>query len=547
MSLIRLHRTIRPHSFTKVKCFSTVATQEDEEYTATPQYPPILDLSYEKRMERKREAKHEELRKVKTVEEKQLKVNMPRYYGFKSYMLLEEQGQYNSLPLAQHVTRTHFIKEKDLPECYQGINVDDITGISEDIQEALLMEIEETQRIQDLKEDKLTDVERENIISSSVVKSINRVLNNHLAHQYPHILDNKIDIEPRLESSWVVGGIEPDTLIKKRLQGHEFFKQFVNDPIDRTFCYLGSPTLTIRAEQPLPTIISPSDAENPALEVPHFKYDPRVLGMGIDHRHAANIPGFWPGDSHTFGLISFLKTGYMLERKKLLPDEIDNEEAMHRQAILSSYAWLHSQANYLGFTTYNDLTYPLVTQTVLTNGKDFRFYIYQLNTIILHSKNTLENPKRNVCWSNGNMKLYEEINDGKIVGFNDDLVKTLVKLYKNEPKERLGINLRPYLSQTEKLIADYEDDEKRKWLEKEYKYIVSNRPRFKEFDEIYSWEKIYKIDHKTRGMDKRRRFFELFQKPWRRTLDDRLPEYVPRCLRPELPKRLGRRVKEFWP
>ena len=93
----------------------------------------------------------------------------------------------------------------------------------------------------------------------------------------------------------------------------------------------------------------------------------------------------------------------------------------------------------------------------------------------------------------------------------------------------------------------FKDDEKREWLEREYKYLESNRPRHKELDEIYSWEKIYKIDHKTRFTEKRLRFFELFQQPHKRKLNDRLPKYIPRALRPDLPRHKGRRVKEYWP
>lgn len=97
------------------------------------------------------------------------------------------------------------------------------------------------------------------------------------------------------------------------------------------------------------------------------------------------------------------------------------------------------------------------------------------------------------------------------------------------------------------IITCPQDVDKRKWLEREYKFLVSHRPRFKELDEIYAWEKIYKIDHDTRQVDKRRRFFEFFKQPWKRTLDDRLPEYVPRALRPDLPRNKGRRAKEYWP
>lgn len=76
---------------------------------------------------------------------------------------------------------------------------------------------------------------------------------------------------------------------------------------------------------------------------------------------------------------------------------------------------------------------------------------------------------------------------------------------------------------------------------------MANRPRYQEIDEIYTWEKIYKIDHQTRPMDRRSRFFELFKNPAERKLSDRLPEYIPRALRPDLPRHIGRRGKDYWP
>lgn len=235
----------------------------------------------------------------------------------------------------------------------------------------------------------------------------------------------------------------------------------------------------------------------------------------------------------------------MLDRN--YKDDVENKEALHRQGILSSFAWLNAQANFLGFTTFNDITYPLITQTCVTNGQLWSFYTYQLNTMLIHSKHVKENPKKNICWATQEMKLFEDIQDNKVLGLNKDVLKTLLKYYLNKPKQRLGVNMRPYLGSHEKYIADYADDEKRRWLEREYKFLVSNRPRFKLDYEVYNWEKIYKIDHKTRPMDKRRRPFELFIKPSDRRLDDRQAFYIPKAQRPDVPKKVGRYAKEYFP
>lgn len=96
-----------------------------------------------------------------------------------------------------------------------------------------------------------------------------------------------------------------------------------------------------------------------------FKYDPKVLGTSIDYRHLTNIPGMsfrlffecfynwfvegvWPGDPSTFGVLNYLKTGHLIDRALQISSEDDVKEALHVQAILSSFSWLNGQANHLG-------------------------------------------------------------------------------------------------------------------------------------------------------------------------------------------------------
>lgn len=128
----------------KVISFSryfTSTVQHDEEYTRVPQYPPILDLSLPKKRERKKLTEYEQIRAVKTVEEKQIKINMPRYYGFKCYLLTEDKVPFDNLPLVQHITRTHLIESNDLPQFYNNLEVDGIlNNVKSDIEEAVLCE-----------------------------------------------------------------------------------------------------------------------------------------------------------------------------------------------------------------------------------------------------------------------------------------------------------------------------------------------------------------------------------------------------------------------
>ncbi|CAH0553313.1 unnamed protein product [Brassicogethes aeneus] len=529
----------------KVRNFASVLP--NEEYTVTPQYPPIQDLSYLKRLERRHEETRESIKDVKTVEEKQIRLNMPKYYGFKSYILSEDYIPYNNLPLIQHVTRTHLIVDKELPEYYRRVYIDELVGKTKaDIEEAISIEVEGQKRLHEVIKEDLPIHEVENIFSSSISKQINRIIINNLKKAYPHLLDVQVDNDPRVEACWYAGGMVPPENIKRYREGREWTKEFKDLPTDRLMSYEGKVNLSLRTNAPLPAFVNYSEAENPDFDVPFFKYDPRTVGTKTLHKRIVNVPGFWPGDPNQFGILSYHPRGHLHTRERF-NDPQEHKEALHRQGILASFAWLSAQANFLGFNTFNDITYPLANQLVITNGQTWSFYAYQLNTMLMHGKYIEKNPKKNICWATPELKLYDNINNGKVEGFNDDVLKVLLKFYGNKPEKRLGLNMTPYLRHKEKLVADYEDDEQREWLEREYKFLVSNRPRLVEMDEMYHWEKIYKKDHKTRFMDKKLRPFELLKKPQDRTLNDRLGKYIPRALRPGLPRNKGRRAREFWP
>lgn len=82
------------------------SANENDEYTEVAQYPEIKDPSFLARKEREALSFQEQVQKAPTVEEKMLKINMPRYYGYKVVQLHDERLPYNCLPAIQHYTRT---------------------------------------------------------------------------------------------------------------------------------------------------------------------------------------------------------------------------------------------------------------------------------------------------------------------------------------------------------------------------------------------------------------------------------------------------------
>lgn len=312
--------------------------------------------------------------------------------------------------------------------------------------------------------------------------------------------------------------------------------------------FIDRPLLTIRNRLPLEPIVEDvTDSNEFQVEsIPRSNVDPRTVGFTHDYQHGTTIPGFWPGSEHKFGQLTYLDRSHLIDRNPNYGAE-DIQEAIHAQAILSGFSWLFGQACYQGFSTYNDITYPLSTQTIVTDGQYWSFYVYQLNTTVNHNLVIDSNPKVNKCWGSPELKLFESIDsNGKLVGFNVDVLKQLVQFYSSVPKER-DYEMAPYLDAEEQQVADYEDVEKRTWLEATFKHIFSKRPRHRLLPEIYLWEKIYKVDHNTRPMDARRKFFELNINPWARRLDEHHPAYIPKALREGGKKNKKKWSKTYYP
>lgn len=126
--------------YLSVKAEPKAVAVADAEYTAEPEYPVIRDLSYKSRKLQTAAEWHEQIRQLPTVEEKMIKVNMPRYYGYKVVDLNDNKIPYNALPLTQHYTRT-VLEELPTPQAKTEDKKDDLDATvkmaRDDIIEAL--------------------------------------------------------------------------------------------------------------------------------------------------------------------------------------------------------------------------------------------------------------------------------------------------------------------------------------------------------------------------------------------------------------------------
>lgn len=107
----------------------------ENEYTSKPNYPPILDLSRAAKKQRLHQDNIDYIKNIKTVEEKMIKFNMPKYYGFKTCLLSSSEFSSNNLPFIQRITKTALLDE--LPDIYSNLK-EESASITENIKSQVL-------------------------------------------------------------------------------------------------------------------------------------------------------------------------------------------------------------------------------------------------------------------------------------------------------------------------------------------------------------------------------------------------------------------------
>lgn len=91
----------------------------------------------------------------------------------------------------------------------------------------------------DLKSSEIGEKDKQRILTSGIVKQLNRILINSLGSDNFHLHELDLDVDARHEAFWFTGGITPPISVQKGRAGMEFYKQFEKDPVDRPFQYIG--------------------------------------------------------------------------------------------------------------------------------------------------------------------------------------------------------------------------------------------------------------------------------------------------------------------
>ncbi|KAL0628405.1 39S ribosomal protein S30, mitochondrial [Plecturocebus cupreus] len=195
------------------------------------------------------------------------------------------------------------------------------------------------------------------------------------------------------------------------------------------------PNNQIRIPKQLPEFV-PLDYSVP-VEIPTIKCKPDKLPLFKRQYENHIFVGSKTADPCCYGHTQFHLLPDKLRRERLLRQNCaDQIEVVFRaNAIASLFAWTGAQAMYQGFWSEADVTRPFVSQGVITDGKYFSFFCYQLNTLALTKQADQNNPRKNICWGTQSKPLYETIEDDDVKGFNDDVLHQIVHFLLNRPKE----------------------------------------------------------------------------------------------------------------
>ncbi|XP_029294959.1 large ribosomal subunit protein mL65 [Cottoperca gobio] len=242
-----------------------------------------------------------------------------------------------------------------------------------------------------------------------------------LAKYNPLLLLSSLDINPQVNFYWRRG----QRIIPK---GHRRGRQ---EPI--RFQIDDQPNTQIRITQQLPQFTPLEDSY--AAEVPEVMLAPNLMPL-FRRQYENNIfTGAKLPDPACYGHTQFHLVPDRYHRDRMARQQLSDqvEVFLRANALTSLFAWTGAQAMYQGFWNHEDVTRPFVSQAVITDGQFFSFFCYQLNTVALSVEMDANNPRKNLLWGTESLRLYESVQDGEVVGLNDDVLKLLIQFLINRP------------------------------------------------------------------------------------------------------------------
>ncbi|XP_059132187.1 large ribosomal subunit protein mL65 [Peromyscus eremicus] len=260
-------------------------------------------------------------------------------------------------------------------------------------------------------------------LASPVLDQLVGTLVNLLAPLNPVLTTAALDCKRPVDFYWHRG---EERIPAGHRKGHiDALRYQIND----------KPHNQIRISKQLPEFV-PLDYSIP-VEIPVMKCKPDKLPLFKRQYENSIFTGSKTADPCCYGHTQFHLLPDRLHREKLLKlNQAEQVEVVFRaNALASLFAWTGAQAMYQGFWSEADVTRPFVSQGVITDGKYFSFFCYQLNTLALTVQADQNNPRKNICWGTQSKPLYETVEDNDVKGFDDDVLLQIVDFLLNKPQE----------------------------------------------------------------------------------------------------------------
>ncbi|NXB22455.1 RT30 protein, partial [Rhagologus leucostigma] len=243
-----------------------------------------------------------------------------------------------------------------------------------------------------------------------------------LSGRNPLLAASSLDLNPKVNYYWHHG---EEVVIHGHRKGRV-------DPL--RFQIDDNPHLQIRVPKQLPEVVP---LESDLGDVPVIDHKPSKLPLFKKQYENKVFIGSKVADPCCYGHTQFHLLPDKLKRERFIRQRLEDQiEVVYRSnGIASLFAWTAAQAMYQGFWSEADVTRPFVSQAVVTDGKYFAFFCYQLNTLALTAETIKNNPRKNICWGTDSKPLYDVVEDGNVKGFNDEVLLQLVRFLLNRPKE----------------------------------------------------------------------------------------------------------------
>ncbi|XP_061751577.1 39S ribosomal protein S30, mitochondrial [Nerophis ophidion] len=314
-------------------------------------------------------------------------------------------------PQRQHVAGGDGSQSAPAPTQVPGIDHEAFEDIRSLVTNVILQEH------RDINKRKVFLYRKQELIEGPFLRTLITALTHKLAIYNPLLLLSSLDRDPQVGFYWRRG---ERILPRGHRRGHLEPTRFQID--DQPLCQ-------IRVTQQLPQVVPMEDSYG--ADVPEVPFAPNLMPM-FKRQYTNHIfTGSKLPDPACFGHTQFhlVPDRYHRDRfaRKQQSDQI--EVFLRANALASLFAWTAAQASYQGFWCHEDLSRPFVSQAVITDGRFFSFFCYQLNTLALSAQTDVNNTRKNLLWGTGSLRLFEGVEDGRVLGLNEDTLRLLLRFF----------------------------------------------------------------------------------------------------------------------